>query len=147
MIASKLSMHVCPPCRSSDLSLTASQRAADGAVQEGSIHCAACGAHYRVTAGVPRFVPVANYAESFRFQWNRHARTQLDSYLGLPISCDRVHGALGPGVALKSRRVLEAGSGARRFSKRLALPMSTSASDRMASLDPTKPVVAANAAQ
>lgn len=82
MIAPKLSMHVCPACRPSDHSLTTSPRAADGAVQEGSIHCPACGADYRVTAGVPHFVPATNCAESFGFHWNRHARTQLDNYSG-----------------------------------------------------------------
>ena len=120
MIAAKLSMHVCPACRSSDLSLSASSHAADGSVDEGTIHCASCGADYRIVAGVPRFVPASNYAESFGFQWNRHDRTQLDSHSGLPISHDRLWAALGGKTDLHGQRVLEAGSGAGRFTEVLA---------------------------
>lgn len=117
MIPSHLSMHVCPACRSPALALDTTATAADGSVGEGRIRCADCAAEYAVTAGLPRFVPASNYADSFGFQWTRHARTQLDSHSGLPISRDRVLGALGPGVSLRGRRVLEAGSGAGRFTE------------------------------
>lgn len=117
MIASKLSMHVCPACRSPQLRLVPSAVDADGSVREGRIDCVGCGAGYTVAAGLPRFVPTSNYADSFGFQWNRHARTQLDSHSGLTISRDRVLGALGPDVSLRGRRVLEAGSGAGRFTE------------------------------
>ena len=75
---------------------------------------------YPVRDGIPRFVPTSNYAESFGFQWNLHARTQLDSHSGLPISHDRLWAALGGKSDLDGQRVLEAGSGAGRFTEVLA---------------------------
>jgi SAM-dependent methyltransferase len=67
---------------------------------------------------LPRFVSADNYANSFGYQWNRHARTQLDSHTGLPISRDRLLAAIGPGAeTLSGLRVLEAGSGAGRFTE------------------------------
>jgi len=75
---------------------------------------------YPVRDGIPRFVPASNYAESFGFQWNLHAKTQLDSHSGLPISHDRLWIALGGKSDLIGQRVLEAGSGAGRFTEVLA---------------------------
>ncbi len=75
---------------------------------------------YPILEGIPRFVPASNYAESFGFQWNRHARTQLDSHSGLPISHDRLWTAIGGKSNLHGQRVLEAGSGAGRFTEVLA---------------------------
>jgi 2-polyprenyl-3-methyl-5-hydroxy-6-metoxy-1,4-benzoquinol methylase len=75
---------------------------------------------YPIRNGIPRFVPVSNYAESFGFQWNLHARTQLDSYSGRPISHDRLFAAIGGKTDLHGQRVLEAGSGAGRFTEVLA---------------------------
>lgn len=40
------------------------------------------GRRYPIVAGVPRFVPPENYAETFGFQWRTFARTQLDRCLG-----------------------------------------------------------------
>ena len=70
--------------------------------------------------GIPRFVPISNYADSFGFQWNLHARTQLDSYSGLPISHDRLWAAIGGKTDLQGQLLLEAGSGAGRFTEVLA---------------------------
>ena len=89
-------------------------------VESGIIACDGCGLIYPVLRGLPRFVPATNYAESFGFQWNLHARTQLDSHSGLPISHDRLWAAIGGETDLKGQRVLEAGSGAGRFSEVLA---------------------------
>jgi len=75
---------------------------------------------YPILEGIPRFVPASNYAESFGFQWNRHARTQLDSHSGRPISHDRLWTAIGGKSNLHGQRVLEAGSGAGRFTEVLA---------------------------
>ncbi len=75
---------------------------------------------YPVRNGIPRFVPASNYADSFGFQWNQHARTQLDSHSGLPVSHDRLWEAIGAKTDLRGQRVLEAGSGAGRFTEVLA---------------------------
>lgn len=118
MKQSRLKQHVCPSCRSDRLELNPQDGAPD--VDSGVIRCEACGAAYPVVRGLPRFVPASNYAESFGFQWNLHARTQLDSYSGLPISHDRLWAALGGKADLHGQRVLEAGSGAGRFTEVLA---------------------------
>lgn len=96
---------VCPACRAP---LVAAGDA---------LRCPSCEARYPVQGRIPRFVPVANYARSFGLQWNRHRRTQLDSAVGLPISERRLYQATGWPRELPGRRVLEAGSGAGRFTE------------------------------
>lgn len=81
------------------------------------LKCSNCGAEYPVINGVPRFVPDENYADSFGFQWNRHRQTQLDSFSGLDISKRRVEEATGWPADLKGQCLLEAGSGAGRFTE------------------------------
>jgi ubiquinone/menaquinone biosynthesis C-methylase UbiE len=89
-------------------------------IDSGVLECRGCGRSYPVVRGIPRFVPTANYAGSFGFQWNRHAQTQLDSHSCLTISHDRLWAALGGKADLAGLRVLEAGSGAGRFTEVLA---------------------------
>lgn len=94
--------------------------AADKNIESGAVSCEDCRAAYAVVRGIPRFVAAGNYADSFGFQWNLHAKTQLDSHSGLPISRDRLWAALGGTHDLSGLRVLEAGSGAGRFTEVLA---------------------------
>jgi 2-polyprenyl-3-methyl-5-hydroxy-6-metoxy-1,4-benzoquinol methylase len=89
----------------------------DGWIEEGVIECGNCSAQYRVTRGLPRFVPEINYADTFGFQWNIHAKTQLDSYSGSPISRNRVFEVTRWDENLQGQRILEAGSGAGRFTE------------------------------
>ena len=89
----------------------------DGWIEEGVIECGKCSAKYRITRGLPRFVPEINYADTFGFQWNIHAKTQLDSYSGLPISRNRVFEVTRWDENLLGQRILEAGSGAGRFTE------------------------------
>ncbi len=84
---------------------------------EGSLRCANCQAAYPVRDGIPRFVPAENYSSSFGLQWNRHRRTQLDSAIGKPISEHRLYQATGWARELGGQRILEAGSGAGRFTE------------------------------
>ncbi|ETK33494.1 methyltransferase domain-containing protein [Microbispora sp. ATCC PTA-5024] len=80
--------------------------------------CTACGASYPVDRGVPRFVPEDGYARSFGYQWNRHRLTRLDSFTGVPVSRDRLLAESGwRPEDLRGVRVLEAGSGAGRFTE------------------------------
>lgn len=116
----RLAHHVCPTCRSNQLIIKNTERASPEQIESGTIECRACGQSYPVVRGLPRFVPASNYAESFGFQWNRHARTQLDSYSGLPISHDRLWTAIGGKADLHGQKILEAGSGAGRFTEVLA---------------------------
>lgn len=79
---------------------------------------AADGTAYPIVAGIPRFVPADNYASDFGRQWQMFPATQLDSHSGLPITEERLARCLGGDVAqLAGRRVLEAGSGAGRFTE------------------------------
>lgn len=72
---------------------------------------------YPIRSGIPRFVPVENYAQSFGLQWNIHAATQLDSYTGVTVSRDRLFQVTRWTQDLTGQRVLEAGSGAGRFTE------------------------------
>ncbi len=47
--------------------------------RENELVCAACGQQYPRINGVVRFVEAQHYAGSFGFQWQVHARTQLDT--------------------------------------------------------------------
>jgi SAM-dependent methyltransferase len=102
-----LPLIACPKCRQD---LVAGEAG-------GSLSCAGCRAVYPVVGGVPRFVPPENYAASFGYQWNIHAHTQLDSFTGLPISADRLFLASGWPRQMSAETVLEAGSGAGRFTE------------------------------
>ena len=84
---------------------------------EASLRCANCQAIYPLRDGVARFVPAENYSQSFGLQWSRHRRTQLDSAVGKPISEHRLYQATGWARELRGQRILEAGSGAGRFTE------------------------------
>jgi SAM-dependent methyltransferase len=93
----------------------------DGALitqdQSSSLTCASCGARYPVVNDVPRFVQREHYAESFGLQWNVHRKTQLDSYTGLPLSRNRLFQVSAWPQDLRGQTILEAGSGAGRFTE------------------------------
>ena len=84
---------------------------------QGNLLCQKCNKRHPVINGIPRFVPSDTYAGSFGFQWNIHKKTQLDSYTGLPISRKRLFGVSNWPEQLTGQRILEAGSGAGRFTE------------------------------
>ena len=61
------------------------------------------------------------YTSSFGFQWLKHAKTQLDSFVGKPISRNRLFAVTGWPARMKGQRILEAGSGAGRFTEVLLI--------------------------
>lgn len=76
------------------------------------------GERYSIVRGIPRFVSADNYAAAFGAQWNLFPKTQLDSHTGLPISENRLARCFrGELEQVRGRRVLEAGSGAGRFTE------------------------------
>jgi SAM-dependent methyltransferase len=107
-IGSKLGLLVCASCRRGSLNLN-----------EQGLQCADCGAGFPVELEIPRFVRNEDYAGSFGFQWNEHARTQLDSFTNKSISRDRLFEATKWPADLTGQTVLEAGSGAGRFTEAL----------------------------
>jgi SAM-dependent methyltransferase len=104
-------LFVCPHCRGEVITVAAERGFAT------SLRCAPCGASYPVVGGIPRFVSSDNYAASFGEQWNRHRLTQLDSVTGLPISRQRVFATTRWSERLDGQQILEAGSGAGRFTE------------------------------
>ncbi len=80
--------------------------------------CRACAATYPVVRGIPRFVTGDFYASSFGFQWNRFAKTQLDSANGTTQSRDTFTEKTGWSLHdLKGATVLDAGCGMGRFAE------------------------------
>jgi SAM-dependent methyltransferase/uncharacterized protein YbaR (Trm112 family) len=98
----------CPACGSKNL-----ERGDDRL----ALTCGGCGKVYPVVDGIARFVPASNYAASFGFQWNTHAATQLDSHCNITLSRDRVFSVTGWPENMQGQTVLEAGSGAGRFTE------------------------------
>jgi SAM-dependent methyltransferase len=80
--------------------------------------CLRCASSFPVLRGIPRFVPQENYADSFGLQWNRFAKTQVDSALKTNRSRDRfIHETLWDESQLRGKLVLDAGCGSGRFSE------------------------------
>jgi SAM-dependent methyltransferase len=76
------------------------------------------GCRYEIVAGIPRFVPQANYARGFGLQWNTFRTTQLDSQTHTTISADRLRRIAGGNLrAFEGKTILEAGCGAGRFTE------------------------------
>lgn len=107
----------CPKCGESAFAAHGSAGAAQG---ESEIVCGSCATRFPVIDGIPRFVPKENYAASFGFQWHIHYATQLDSYTGKPLSEQRLFEATKWPKKLPGQLILEAGSGAGRFTEVLA---------------------------
>jgi SAM-dependent methyltransferase len=76
------------------------------------------GRSYPIVNGIPRFVGAENYSDDFGKQWNMFLRTQLDSFTGFDHSEARLVRCLRGSLAgLTDKKVLEAGSGAGRFTE------------------------------
>lgn len=74
--------------------------------------------NYPIIRGIPRFVDAENYSDDFGAQWNMFPKTQLDSFTGTNISESRLAKCLRGNLEnLKDKKVLEAGSGAGRFTE------------------------------
>ncbi|MDP2624842.1 MAG: methyltransferase domain-containing protein [Candidatus Peregrinibacteria bacterium] len=86
-------------------------------VIEGNLTCMKCKEIFPIKNGVPRFVPLENYASSFGMQWNMFSETQLDSVNGSKISADRFFGQTQWPTKMKGQKILEAGCGMGRFSE------------------------------
>jgi 2-polyprenyl-3-methyl-5-hydroxy-6-metoxy-1,4-benzoquinol methylase len=88
--------------------------------RDGDFLVSDAGERFPIVNDIPRFVQSESYAAAFGLQWKLHARTQLDSHTGRPISRDRLASCLGePVESLRGLEVLEAGCGAGRFTELL----------------------------
>lgn len=73
---------------------------------------------FKIINGIPRFVNISNYSESFGFQWNLFDDVQIDKKNKYDISSDRFYENIGINKNdLKDKNVLEVGSGAGRFTE------------------------------
>ena len=73
---------------------------------------------YPIIDGIPRFVFSSNYSDSFGFQWNKFRQTQLDSFTNTDITKTRLARCLNGHLdSISGKNVLEAGSGAGRFTE------------------------------
>jgi SAM-dependent methyltransferase len=88
----------------------------DGGVREGALVYQ--GRRVAIRDGIPRFVDGGTYADNFGLQWTKFQLTQLDSHTGLPLTAARFWGSTHwHPDELRGRWVLEAGSGAGRFTE------------------------------
>jgi len=110
------SILVCPKCNGNIIVEKVFEESA-GELKEGVLYCDACKADFLINNYIPRFVPSENYANSFGFQWNTHSRTQIDKFSGLDMSRDRFFSVTGWPDDLRGHKILEAGSGAGRFTQ------------------------------
>jgi SAM-dependent methyltransferase len=88
-------------------------------IETGTLFCSSCKAEYPIIKGVPRFVPSDHYTQAFGFQWLKHARTQFDSYTGMPVSEKRIRIETKWPETLTGEKILEAGCGSGRFTEQL----------------------------
>ena len=75
------------------------------------------GQTYRVQGGLPRFVADEGYSSSFGYQWQIHARSQVDSATGSSLSRDRFFRGTRWPESMPGERVLEVGCGSGRFTE------------------------------
>jgi SAM-dependent methyltransferase len=108
-----VSLLCCPECRASLRLAHAIED--EGRLASGTLACVSCKASYSIVRHVPRFVSSENYAAGFGLQWNAHSRTQLDEHTGLALSEKRFFEQSRWPRRLNSQVVIEAGSGAGRF--------------------------------
>src|SRR3954454_10874149 len=107
-----LKILACPKCRAE---LVCHGDQSTGSLDEGELKCSACEMHFPVINGIPRFVPVDNYAASFGYQWNEFRKEQIDSYNGTTLSADRFWSETGwTPEQLNDKWVLDVGCGAGR---------------------------------
>lgn len=116
MLCADLHIYCCPTCRQK-LTISEGLRQGEDRVASGQLTCQACQATYAISHGIPRFVPQENYSQSFGFQWKRHCRTQLDKFNGTTLSAERFWEGTQWSPNLDGQTLLEAGSGAGRFTQ------------------------------
>ncbi|MEP7245913.1 MAG: methyltransferase domain-containing protein [Gammaproteobacteria bacterium] len=124
MYLEHLEFLACPRCFGS-LSIAKTVQGGDGALVEGALACPACATEYPVIGGVPRFVPRENYASGFGLEWTKHARTQYDSYSGIPASERRFFDQTHWPRDMRGQRIVEVGSGSGRFTEQAAVTGAT----------------------
>lgn len=110
---------VCPDCKT-DLNLHLVNNFVNNSVESGVLQCSNCKSKYDIVRHIPRFVSSDNYAKGFGLEWNKHARTQYDSYSGANVSEKRFFQETKWQRDLSGQIILEVGSGSGRFTEQVA---------------------------
>jgi SAM-dependent methyltransferase len=106
-------------CMNEDLSRLRDPDSGEALEREGDELRTRSGKVYPIVRGIPRFVQSDDYAADFGKQWKLFPKTQLDSFSGIPITRERLERCFGGRLSaeVRNKRVLEAGSGAGRFTE------------------------------
>ena len=83
-----INQFICPKDHS-DLQLNDDAEIENDTVINGTLTCLSCKAQYTIKNRIIDFIGTGHYTGSFGYQWNKFAKTQLDSYSGIPISKER----------------------------------------------------------
>jgi uncharacterized protein YbaR (Trm112 family) len=111
-----LSILVCPACKKTlDLEVGSED---GGEILEGTLSCRSCRSRFPIRKGVPRFVQMDEYVDTFSFEWNRFHDVQIDILNATDESEKTFQGKTGWSPAdLKGKRLLDVGVGAGRFAE------------------------------
>ncbi len=112
-----LDMFACPECAGNLIFQLSKEVEPNGEIERGTLICRSCNCEFPINNYIPRFVPPENYAKSFGFQWNKHAKAQMDKFCGQPISRERFFRVTEWPENLEGQKILEAGCGAGRFTQ------------------------------
>jgi SAM-dependent methyltransferase len=116
MKRSLLSILVCPACKKGLDLETGSE--VQGEILEGALSCRPCQFRFPIRKGVPRFVQLDEYVDTFSFEWNRFHDVQIDILNATNESEKTFQGKTGWSPAdLIGKRILDAGVGAGRFAE------------------------------
>ncbi len=109
---------ICTQCKNT-LSFEDSTYANKEKIEEGVLKCPSCERKTIIVRGIPRFVPQDHYTQAFGYQWLQHAKTQYDSFTGMPVTENRIRTETKWPETTPDEKILEVGCGSGRFTEQL----------------------------
>jgi SAM-dependent methyltransferase len=86
-------------------------------IKEGFLVCSIGNHRFQIRRFIPRFVSTDDITSSFGFEWNKHPKTQFDSFNRMRLSEERFFRQTKWPKDLSGQKILEVGSGAGRFTE------------------------------
>jgi len=111
-----LNYFVCPSCYG-QLRVEHLEEKDGNRIKSALLVCGTSQHRFPVSGFIPRFVVADEATSAFGFEWNKHARTQLDSANGMRLSEERFFHQTNWSRNLSGEKILEVGSGAGRFTE------------------------------